>query len=74
MLKKALYLVSIKAIGGNQGKAVAALGIDRRKLYRRLKQYNEFTLEQTDEATKIIPTRRFRGRDKSGCRQDLSLP
>jgi DNA-binding NtrC family response regulator len=38
-IEKRYILSVLQQFGGNQVKAAAALGIDRSKLYRRLKQY-----------------------------------
>ncbi|HEX3282273.1 MAG TPA: helix-turn-helix domain-containing protein, partial [Pyrinomonadaceae bacterium] len=48
-IEKRYILSVLQQFGGNQVKAAAALGIDRSKLYRRLKQYGVMAVKFLQE-------------------------
>src|SRR5687768_12859094 len=60
-IEKRYILSVLQQFGGNQVKAAAALGIDRSKLYRRLKQYGVMAVDSCK-------------RNRTGCNYEAGIP
>ncbi len=58
-IEKRYILSVLQQFGGNQVKAAAALGIDRSKLYRRLKQYGVMAVKFLQEEQNGMQLRRW---------------
>ena len=62
-IEKRYILSVLQQFGGNQVKAAAALGIDRSKLYRRLKQYGVMAVRFLQEEQDGLQLRSWDSRD-----------
>lgn len=63
-IEKRYILSVLQQFGGNQVKAAAALGIDRSKLYRRLKQYGVMAVRFLQEEQDGLQLRSWDSRDQ----------